>query len=94
MCTRVIRSSPGEAVIVGRNMDYHCDTETNLWILPRGLDRVDGVGGSLHWSARYGSLIAGAYDLISVDGVNEAGLPGHRINRALLSTGGVHSRSL
>ncbi|MCV7227699.1 linear amide C-N hydrolase [Mycolicibacterium komossense] len=77
MCTRVIRSSPGEAVIVGRNMDYHCDTGTNLWVLPRGLDRVDGVGGSLHWTAKYGSLIAGAYDLISVDGVNEAGLAGH-----------------
>ena len=77
MCTRVMRSVPGEPVVVGRNMDYHCDTGTNLWILPRGLDRSDGVGGSLTWIATYGSLIASGYDLMSVDGLNEAGLAGH-----------------
>ena len=64
-------------MIVGRNMDYHCDTGTNLWILPRGIDRVDGVGGALRWTATYGSLIASGYDLMSVDGLNEAGLAGH-----------------
>lgn len=77
MCTRVIRSVPGEPVVVGRNMDYHCDTGTNLWILPRGIDRVDGVGGSLSWTAKYGSLVASGYDLMSVDGLSEAGLAGH-----------------
>lgn len=77
MCTRVIHSRHGEPVLVGRNMDYHCDTETNLWVLPRGMDRNDGVGGSLNWTAAYGSLIASGYDLMSVDGVNEAGLAGH-----------------
>lgn len=77
MCTRVIRSAPGEPVVVGRNMDYHCDTGTNLWILPRGIGRADGVGGSLSWTAKYGSLIASGYDLMSVDGLNEAGLAGH-----------------
>lgn len=77
MCTRVIHCSPDEPVLVGRNMDYHRDTGTNLWILPRGIDRTDGVGGSLSWTAKYGSLIAGGYDLMSVDGVNEAGLAGH-----------------
>jgi penicillin V acylase-like amidase (Ntn superfamily) len=77
MCTRVMRSEPGEPVLVGRNMDYHRDTGTNLWLLPSGIDRTDGVGGALSWTARYGSLVAGAYDLMSVDGVNEAGLAGH-----------------
>ncbi len=77
MCTRVIWSSPDGPVIVGRNMDYHRDTGTNLWILPRGIERNDGVGGSLNWTATYGSLIASAYDLMSVDGVNETGLAGH-----------------
>lgn len=58
-------------------MDYHRDTGTNLWVLPRGIERKDGVGGSLSWTAKHGSLVAGAFDLMSVDGVNEAGLAGH-----------------
>lgn len=77
MCTRVIWASATGPVIVGRNMDYHRDTGTNLWVLPRGIDRTDGVGGALSWTAKYGSVIAGAFDLMSVDGVNEAGLAGH-----------------
>jgi penicillin V acylase-like amidase (Ntn superfamily) len=77
MCTRVLHSGPDEPVLVGRNMDYQRDTGTNLWVLPRGIARTDGVGGSLRWEATHGSVVAGAYDLMSVDGVNEAGLAGH-----------------
>lgn len=77
MCTRVVWPDASGAVLVGRNMDFHRDTETNLWALPRALERSDGVSGSLRWSAKYGSLIAGAFDLMSVDGINEAGLSGH-----------------
>jgi penicillin V acylase-like amidase (Ntn superfamily) len=77
MCTRVIWDPANGPVIVGRNMDYHRDTGTNLWVLPRGIDRTDGVGGSLKWTAKYGSVVAGAFDLMSVDGVNDAGLAGH-----------------
>jgi penicillin V acylase-like amidase (Ntn superfamily) len=65
------------SVLVGRNMDYHRDTGTNLWSLPRGIERNDGVGGSLRWTAQYGSVVAGAFDMMSVDGINEAGLSGH-----------------
>jgi len=73
-------------------MDYHRDTATNLWALPRGIERSDGVGGSLSWTARYGSLVAAAYDLMSVDGLNEAGLAGHIL--WLTESGyGAHDRS-
>ncbi|PBC42534.1 choloylglycine hydrolase [Rhodococcus sp. ACPA4] len=77
MCTRVIWPDAAGAVLVGRNMDYHRDTGTNLWLLPPGIERNDGVGGSLSWTAEYGSVVAGAFDMMSVDGMNEAGLAGH-----------------
>ncbi|MDV6266643.1 linear amide C-N hydrolase [Rhodococcus globerulus] len=77
MCTRVIWPDAAGAVLVGRNMDYHRDTGTNLWLLPQGIERNDGVSGSLSWTAEYGSVVAGAFDMMSVDGMNEAGLAGH-----------------
>ncbi len=77
MCTRVVWSDANGSVLVGRNMDYHRDLGTNLWKLPRGAERNDGVHGDLTWTARYGSVVATAFDMISVDGVNEEGLAGH-----------------
>lgn len=50
---------------------------TNLWKQPRGVTRDDGVAGKLTWTSKYGSVIATAFDIISVDGLNEAGLAGH-----------------
>lgn len=77
MCTRVIWPDANGAVLVGRNMDFHKDLMTNLWTQPRGITRDDGVKGELTWTSKYGSVIASAFDLISVDGLNEAGLAGH-----------------
>ena len=77
MCTRVVWPDAAGAVIVGRNMDFHRDLMTNMWTQPRGISRDDGVNGSLAWTSRYGSLVTTAYDMISVDGMNEAGLAGH-----------------
>ena len=77
MCTRVVWPDAAGAVVVGRNMDYHRDLGTNLWKLPRGRRRDDGVDGALTWTAAYGSVVATAFDMITVDGLNEAGLSGH-----------------
>ncbi|MGN7778558.1 linear amide C-N hydrolase [Mycolicibacterium sp. 22603] len=77
MCTRVIWPDADGAVLVGRNMDFHKDLMTNLWKQPRGVTRDDGVTGKLTWTSTYGSVIATAFDIISVDGLNEAGLAGH-----------------
>ncbi len=77
MCTRVVWANANGAVIVGRNMDYHRDLGTNLWKLPRGIKRDDGVNGTLSWTARYGSAAITAMDMMTVDGLNEAGLSGH-----------------
>ncbi|OKH82174.1 choloylglycine hydrolase [Mycobacterium sp. ST-F2] len=77
MCTRVIWPDAGDAVLVGRNMDFHRDLMTNLWKQPRGVTRDDGVTGKLTWTSKFGSVIATSFDIISVDGINEAGLAGH-----------------
>lgn len=58
-------------------MDFHMDTLTNLWKYPRGIERTDGVDGTLSWTATYGSIVATAFDLIATDGMNEAGFAGH-----------------
>ncbi|WP_018602104.1 linear amide C-N hydrolase [Mycobacterium sp. 155] len=77
MCTRVIWPDAGDAVLVGRNMDFHKDLMTNLWKQPRGVSRDDGASGKLTWTSKYGSVIATAYDIVTTDGMNESGLAGH-----------------
>ena len=77
MCTRVVWPDANGAVLVGRNMDFRMDLLTNLWKYPRGIERTDGVHGKLKWKAKYGSLVATAFDLVGTDGMNERGLAGH-----------------
>ena len=74
-CTRVLWTSNGSPVLVGRNMDWMEDLGTNLWSLPRGVER-NGLAGknSVKWTSKYGSLIATAYEFAACDGINEAGL--------------------
>jgi penicillin V acylase-like amidase (Ntn superfamily) len=74
-CSRVLWARPGQPVIVGRSMDWFEPMGTSLWALPRGIERDGLVGpGSLKWTSKYGSVVASAYDIASVDGVNERGL--------------------
>lgn len=77
-CSRALWNWPGRGVYVGRNMDWFEDIRSNIWILPRGLER-DGATpqNPLRWASRFGSLVVTAYDNAAVDGVNEAGLAGH-----------------
>ena len=74
-CTRVVYLGPNEDVITARSMDWKVDIGTNLWIFPRRMQR-DGEAGphSLHWTSKYGSVIASGYDISTTDGMNEKGL--------------------
>ncbi len=74
-CSRVLWADGGDAVVVGRTMDWFEDMKTNLWVLPRGIAREGAAGeNSLHWTAKYGSVVATGYDISSADGINERGL--------------------
>lgn len=84
-CTRVLWNTPQQDVIVGRTMDWPTSTQPILYALPAGMARDGGkLGGEtvitdnpLRWVSKYGSLVAGAYDLGGIDGLNERGLGGH-----------------
>jgi len=73
-CSRALWSNSGKDMVVGRSMDWFEDTKTNLWLLPRGIERDGDVGkNSLHWKSKYGSVVAPIYDIASTDGMNEKG---------------------
>lgn len=84
-CTRVLWNTAHDDVIVGRTMDWPESTQPILYALPAGMARDGGkLGGvtvvkdnALQWTSKYGSLVAGAYDLGGIDGLNERGLGGH-----------------
>lgn len=77
-CTRIVYQGAGTSHFVGRTMDWTSETGTDLWAFPAGLKRDGGVGeGSISWTSKYGSVIAGFYNVASVDGINEAGLAGN-----------------
>ncbi len=75
MCTRFVYGGAGGRIITGRSMDWQSDLGSNLWVMPRGLER-DGAAGptSVRWTARYGTIITASFDVCTCDGMNEAGL--------------------
>ncbi len=74
-CSRVTYVGPDGTVVTGRSMDWMVSLHTNLWAFPAGLRRDGAVSGkSLAWTSKYGSVIAGAYDAATTDGMNEKGL--------------------
>ena len=56
-------------------MDWKTDQDTNLWAFPRGISR-NGLAGknSVKWTSKYGSVVVSAFDIATVDGMNEKGL--------------------
>lgn len=74
-CTRVVYLGANDDVITARSMDWKVDVATNLYVLPRGIARTGEAGpNSIHWTAKYGSVVATGYDVSTTDGVNEKGL--------------------
>ena len=74
-CTLVVYLGENQDVITARSMDWQSDIATNLWVLPRGIARNGQAGrDSIHWKAKYGSVVASGFDISTTDGLNEAGL--------------------
>jgi penicillin V acylase-like amidase (Ntn superfamily) len=74
-CTRAVYLGPEDRILTGRSMDWKLPIVSNLWVLPRGMER-DGAAGerSATWTSRYGSLVVTGYDISTADGMNEEGL--------------------
>ena len=74
-CSRVVFTGEDGLVITGRTMDWKEDMKTNIYILPRGVERRGGITDNcVKWRSKYGSIIATGYDIGSPDGMNEKGL--------------------
>lgn len=74
-CTRAVYLGPDNMVVTGRTMDWREDIMSNLYVLPRGVKRAGyNQAPTLHWTSKYGSVIATAYDMGTADGMNEKGL--------------------
>ncbi len=80
MCTTCVWADNGVATVTGRNMDWFGDMESDLWVLPAGMERVglaDTDPNPAKWTSKYGSVITSIYSVTSGDGMNEKGLSGH-----------------
>ncbi len=74
-CTRAVYLGPNGMIVTGRTMDWREEMPTNLWLLPRGIERISyDRGPHLTWTSKYGSVIAAAYDIGTSEGMNEKGL--------------------
>lgn len=74
-CTRVVYEGPDNTVITARSMDWKDEIHANLWVFPRGMERTGEVGPkSFKWKSKYGSITASAWDIATVDGMNEKGV--------------------
>jgi len=74
-CTRLVYHGASETVITARSMDWRSEITSNLWILPRGMQRSGETGpNTVRWISKYGSVVTSGYDISTTDGVNEAGL--------------------
>lgn len=78
-CTRVLFALPGLPVLVGNNMDWPEDMQTDLMVFPRGTYRASQVSGNaLSWKSQYGSIIATVYGIPEAsNGINERGFAAH-----------------
>ncbi|WNJ95630.1 linear amide C-N hydrolase [Vibrio ruber] len=57
------------------SMDWYIDTQTDLWIFPKGMQRTGGdIPGAIKWKSKYGSVVASAFHGATADGINEKGL--------------------
>lgn len=77
-CSRVLSANNGQAVLVGRNMDWPQNVDSAFWFLPKGLKR-EGLteGKALMWTSKYNSIVlASSVKGMSFasEGINENGL--------------------
>lgn len=50
------------------------DVDTNMWLYPRGLERMSNTANPLVWTSKEGSVATTIYEGAVADGMNEAGL--------------------
>ena len=74
-CSRILWGPEGQPVLVGRNMDWTERMGTQLYAMPRGIERQGMTPTNpMKWTSKYGSVVAAVWNAATADGMNEAGL--------------------
>lgn len=74
-CTRVVYEGDSSLIVVGRSLDWKTPIPTNLYVYPRGIEKVGNTTpGAVRWTSRYGAVYAVGYDGGVTEGMNEKGL--------------------
>ena len=78
-CTKITYVGANGNVLTGNNMDWDRGFDTDLWVLPAGLQRSGQAEltvkspNDLHWTSKYGSVIITSNGMVH-DGLNEKGM--------------------
>lgn len=88
-CTRVVYVGNNGEVITGRTLDWKEEIGTNLYVMPRGMEREGyDESNTIKWRSKYGSVVSVGYDVGVNEGMNEKGL----VCNLLYLPGTVYSR--
>ena len=75
-CTRAVYIGPDQMVITGRTMDWKEDIMTNIYVFPRGIQRMGhNKEKTVNWTSKYGSVIATGCILIKETAANTNATP-------------------
>lgn len=74
-CSRVLYKGSDSLYIVGRSLDWKTPIPTNLYVYPRGIEKVSSDHENhISWKSKYGAIYAVGYDGGITEGMNEKGL--------------------
>ncbi len=74
-CSRVLDKGTDNLYVVGRSLDWKTPIPTNLYVYPRGMQKVSSnLDNPLKWTSKYGAVYAVGYDGGVTEGMNEKGL--------------------
>ncbi len=74
-CSRVLYKGTDNLYVVGRSLDWKTPIPTNLYVYPRGMQKVSSnLDSPLKWTSKYGAVYAVGYDGGVTEGMNEKGL--------------------
>lgn len=78
MCSRIVIRGPEGIVVACRTLDWAVSDEPRLWVLPPGLERRGTPDGDcLRWTSQHASVVMSGWDMVTSEGVNDAGLAAH-----------------
>jgi len=73
-CTRAVYFGKAGQTVTGRTMDWVEEMQSNLYLMPRGMEHTSNTKSPFTWTSRYGSVITSIYGGGTADGMNEKGL--------------------